>query len=308
VRYGKYRFILSFLLLPFVLYLVFVISPYLQAFYIALTDWQGFSANATFVGLANFVRLAQDPIFWIALKNNLFLLISIPVIVIVLALFFSSMINFGGSGGGAQRKAGVRGVAGGKFYQVVYFFPCVLSVTVIAVLWQFVYEPKNGLLNGFLSLIGLDSFRQVWLGDDKTALAAVLGVSVWGSVGFYVVLFTAAMGSVPRELYESGLLDGANRLQTFRHLTLPLIWDAIQVAIVHLVIGALDTFALVQILTVGPGGPDNATNVVALYLFDNAFTYSKFGYASAIGVTMFAMTLILTIVAFRLSRRERVEY
>ncbi|WP_163509139.1 carbohydrate ABC transporter permease [Fodinicola acaciae] len=308
MRYGKYRFILSFLLLPFVLYLVFVISPYLQAFYIALTDWQGFSANASFVGLANFVRLFQDPIFWIALKNNLFLLISIPIIVIVLALFFSSMINFGGSGGTGPRKAGVRGIAGGKFYQVVYFFPCVLSVTVIAVLWQFVYEPKNGLLNGFLSLIGLDAFRQVWLGDDKTALAAVLGVSVWGSVGFYVVLFTAAMGSVPRELYESGLLDGANRLQTFWHLTLPLIWDAMQVAIVHLVIGALDTFALVQILTVGPGGPDNATNVVALYLFDNAFTYSKFGYASAIGVTMFALTLVLTIVAFRLSRRERVEY
>ncbi|WP_344314868.1 sugar ABC transporter permease [Fodinicola feengrottensis] len=308
MRYGKYRFILSFLALPFVLYAIFVLSPYAQAFYIALTDWQGFTSRANFVGLANFVRLVQDPIFWIALKNNLFLLISIPIIVIVLALFFSSMINFGGSGRGRKHRAGIRGVAGGRFYQVVYFFPSVLSVTVIAVLWQFIYEPKNGLLNGFLSAIGLSGAKQVWLGDSKTALAAVLGVSVWASVGFYVVLFTAAMGSVPRELYESCLLDGANRMQTFVHMTIPLIWDAIQVALVHLVIGALDTFALVQILTVGPGGPDNSTEVVALYLFDNAFTYSKFGYASAIGVAMFVLTLLLTVIAFRLSRRERVEY
>ncbi|WP_279580339.1 carbohydrate ABC transporter permease [Fodinicola feengrottensis] len=129
MRYGKYRFILSFLALPFVLYAIFVLSPYAQAFYIALTDWQGFTSRANFVGLANFVRLVQDPIFWIALKNNLFLLISIPIIVIVLALFFSSMINFGGSGRGRKHRAGIRGVAGGRFYQVVYFFPSVLSVT-----------------------------------------------------------------------------------------------------------------------------------------------------------------------------------
>lgn len=308
MNFGKYRFIVSFLAIPLTLYVIFVLSPYVQAFYIALTDWQGFSSAQNFIGFGNFTALARDPIFWLSLKHNLFLLLSIPIIVITLALFFSAMLNFGGIGRGRKSKAGVRGVRGSGFYKVVYFFPSVLSVAIIAVLWQFVYEPKNGLLNGFLSAIGLDSLRQVWLGDKNIALGAVSAVSVWAGVGFYVVLFTAAMSSIPQDLYEAALLDGANRFQTFRSITLPLVWDAVQVAIIYLAINALDTFALIQILTVGPGGPDNSTEVVALYLFENAFTYSKFGYASAIGVTLFALTLILTAITFRLSRRERVEY
>lgn len=308
MNFGKYRFIVSFLAIPLTLYVIFVLSPYVQAFYIALTDWQGFSSAQNFIGFGNFTALARDPIFWLSLKHNLFLLLSIPIIVITLALFFSAMLNFGGIGRGRKSKAGVRGVRGSGFYKVVYFFPSVLSVAIIAVLWQFVYEPKNGLLNGFLSAIGLDSLRQVWLGDKNIALGAVSAVSVWAGVGFYVVLFTAAMSSIPQDLYEAALLDGANRFQTFRSITLPLVRDAVQVAIIYLAINALDTFALIQILTVGPGGPDNSTEVVALYLFENAFTYSKFGYASAIGVTLFALTLILTAITFRLSRRERVEY
>lgn len=308
MRHGRRLFILSFVAAPILLYAVFVISPYAQAFVIALTDWRGFSAEMTYIGFDNFTTLAADPVFWTALRHNLFLVVAIPVIVVILALFFSSAMHFGGSGAGRGGRSAIRGVLGSRFYQVVYFFPSVLSIAVVAVMWQFVYEPKNGLLNGFLSAVGLDGLRQVWLGDSSTALGSVTAVTVWASVGFYVVLFTAAMGTIPRELYEAALIDGAGRFQIFRMLTIPLIRDAIQVAVIYLVINALDTFALVQVLTVGPGGPDSSTEVIALYLFDNAFGYSKFGYASAIGVAMFLLTLVFTILAFRFSRRERVEY
>jgi len=308
VRYGRRSFILSFITAPIALYIVFVISPYVQAFYMALTDWQGYSPSMNFVGAANFTRLSHDSMFWLALRHNLYLVIAITATVVALALFFASMMNFGGSGAGHGGRSAIRGVRGSRFYQIVYFFPSVLSVTVVAVMWQFIYDPKNGLLNGFLSAIGLDSLQEVWLGDHNTALWAIAVVAIWGSVGFYVVLFTASMGSIPHELYEAALLDGATRLQTFWRLTVPLIWDSIQVAIIYLIIGALDTFALVQVMSIGPGGPDNSTQVIALYLFNNAFSYSKFGYASAIGVTMFVMTLLCTVVALRFSRRDRVEY
>lgn len=296
MHHGKYRFLVSLLAVPLALYAIFVISPDLQAFSIALTDWQGLSPSYNFVGFDNFTALFQDPVFWTAVKHNVFLLISIPVIVITLALFFATMVNFGG------------GVRGSRFYKVVYFFPSVLSIAIVAVLWQFIYEPRNGLLNGFLGAVGLDGLRQVWLGDRTVALGAIAAIAVWGGVGFYVVLFTAAMNSIPRELYEAAVLDGAGSWQSFWRLTLPLIWGTVQVALAYLVIGALDMFALVKILSVGPGGPDNSTQVISLYMYENAFTYGRFGYASAIGVTLFLLTLVLTLVVFRVSRRERVEY
>lgn len=306
MQHGKYRFVISFLALPVLLYVVFVISPYAQAFYISMTNWQGFSTQLQFVGFDNYIRLFQDDIFWKAIRNNLFLLIALPIITIALGLFFATMLNLGGRKG----KVAIEGVRGSAFYKIVYFFPYVLSVAVIAVLWQAIYNPTDsGLLNGFLKLIGLESLQQPWLANPNTALWAVLGVLVWTSVGFYVVLFTASMSNVPRELYEAALLDGASRWQTFTKITIPLIWDSMQVAIVYIGIQALDAFAVVQIMTVGPGGPDNSTQVVAHYLYESAFKFnSQFGYASAMGVVLCLLTLLMAALTFRVSRRERLEF
>lgn len=296
MHHGRYRFVVSLLLVPLGVYAIFVISPYVQAFPIAFTDWQGMTADYRYIGFANFDRLLADPIFWTALRHNLFLLVTLPVVIVTLALFFSALLNYGG------------GVRGARFYKVVYFFPSVLSIVVVGVLWQFVFEPRNGLLNGFLDLVGLDALNQLWLGDSKTALGSIMAVVVWGGVGFYVVLFTAAMSAIPKDLYEAATLDGAGPWQSFWRLTLPLIWNSVQVAIAFLVIGALDLFALVQVLSVGPGGPDDATQVIALYMYTNAFSYGNFGYAAAIGVTLFVINMVLTLLTFRLTRRERVEF
>jgi N-acetylglucosamine transport system permease protein len=304
MRHGKHRFLVGFMLPGLLLYAVFVLSPYAQAFYLAMTDWRGVSSRQTFTGLSNFVALVHDPVFWAGLRNNGLLLLVVPVVTVGLALFFAAMLTLGGRG----RRARIQGVPGSSAYRIVYFFPQVLSVAIIAVLWQFVYNPNTGLLNGALDAVGLGALKRSWLADPGLAMWAVIAVMIWSSVGFYVVLFSAGMQSIPREILEAALLDGAGDLATFRRITLPLLWDNVQVALVYLGILAMDGFAIVQIMTVGPGGPDNATEVIGLGLWRNAFTYGKFGYASAMGVALFFLTLTLAALTLRMSRRERIEF
>ncbi|GAB3231094.1 sugar ABC transporter permease [Glycomyces halotolerans] len=303
MRHGKNRFLVGALTAPLLLYAVFVVSPYAQAFYLAFTDWNGLSGQAVWVGASNFTALWSDPLFLAALRNNGLMLLIVPPAVIALALFFAAMLTMGRS----DRHGGVAGVQGSGVYRIVYFFPQLLSVAILAILFQFVYTPNNGLLNGLLEAVGLGALSRSWLAEPAWALPAVMAVMIWAAVGFYVVLFAAAMESIPRDVLEAARLDGAGRLTTFRRITVPYVWDTVQVAYVYLGILALDGLALVQIMTVGPGGPDNATEVIGLTLYRAAFSYGKFGYASAMGVTLFFLTLTLTAVALRATRRERVE-
>ncbi len=298
---GARLFIAVFLVPALLLYGVFVVSPYAQAFQISGTDWSGLSPTYEFVGLDNFHRLLGDGYFWNALRHNGLLLVLLPVVTIVLGLFFASMISVGGR----ADRAGVHGVRGAGFYRVVYFFPQVLSVAIIGVLWKQMYAPHTGMINGLLRAAGLDGLAVAWLGDPRFAFWCVLAVLVWMNVGFYVVLFGAAMQSVPRDLYEAALLDGANRLTTLARITVPLLWDTIQVAWVYLAIIAIDGFAIVQIIT--DGGPSSSSDVVGLRLYRTAFADGQFGYASAIGVAMFFLTLTVAVMFLRVTRRDRVE-
>ncbi|RKN50576.1 carbohydrate ABC transporter permease [Micromonospora endolithica] len=300
MRHGKWPLIVTFLVPPVLLYVVFVVSPYLQAFQISTTDWLGYSADANFVGLENFRNLWRDDYVWNALQNNAILLVLVPVVTIVLGLFFSSMLTMGGRKG----RAGIGGVRGTAFYRTVYFFPQVLSVVIIALLWKEVYHPNKGLLTSALNGIGLSA--PTWLGDPATAFWCVLAVMVWSNVGFYVVLFGAAMSAIPKEIYEAVMLDGASRLTTLRKVTIPLLWDTVQVAWVYLAIFALDGFILVQLMT--NGGPNFSTDVIGVRMYDTAFgSETKFGYASAMGVVMFFLTLSVAVLALRAGRRERIE-
>lgn len=296
---GKHRFIAAFLATPLLVYVVFVISPYVQAVYISMTRWSGFGSNRPFTGSANYARLIEDPQFWQALGHNALLLLVVPLVTIALGLFFASMLNVGGGRG--------RGVRGTGFYRVVYFLPYVLPVVIAAVLWQFIYNPQFGLLNASLDTVGLGALKQSWLGDPVVALWSVMAMMIWIGTGFYVVLFSAALQSIPREVYEAAELDGAGRFQTMLRVTLPMLRDTVQVAYVYLGIMALDGFALVQVLT-PTGGPDNATQVVAKYMYDAAFERGEFGYAAAIGVALCVLTLLFAGVVFRAFRRERLEF
>ncbi|MCZ2525543.1 ABC transporter permease subunit [Streptomyces sp. SCUT-3] len=305
-RLAEYRFVAGFLAAPVALYAVLVVSPFLQTFYYSLTDWTGYTADFSMVGLANYARLLEDELFLTALWHNVVLLLVLPLVTLGLGLFFSFMLNVGG-----RRRGGavVGGVGGSRFYKVVYFFPQVLSVAIVAVLWQYVYSPTDGLLNGVLSGVGLESLEQNWLGDPDLAMACVMAVMVWANVGFYVVLFSAAMASVPREIYEAALLDGAGRATTFFRVTLPLIRDTVQTGWVYMGIMALDAFAYVYIMTTNQGGPDNSTLVLPVYLYKRAFRDGQAGYATAVGVALLAVTMVFAVAAMALGRRrDRIEF
>ncbi|BCJ63102.1 carbohydrate ABC transporter permease [Polymorphospora rubra] len=301
MRHGKYPLIVTFLVPPLLLYGIFVLSPYLQAFQISTTNWLGYSAEADFVGLENFATLLRDGYVWNAIKNNAILLLVLPLVTIGLGLFFATMLNMGGRRG----RAGVVGVTGTAAYRLIYFFPQVLSVVIIAIIWREVYHPNNGLLNASLGALGING--PSWLGDPRFAFWCVLAVLIWSNVGFYVVLFGAAMQAIPRDIYEAVMLDGASRFVTLFKVTIPLLWDTVQVAWIYLAIAALDGFILVQLMT--NGGPNFSSDVIGLRMYDTAFgSETKFGYASAIGVVMFFLTLSVAVLALRAARRDRIEY
>lgn len=290
MRHGRLRFLTGALIPPLALYGLFVLWPYTQAFYLAFTDFDGVSADVNLVWFDNFTRLWDDRLFRAGLTHTALLVLVVPPATVALGLFLAAATRAG-------RAA--------RAYRVVYFFPQLLSVAIVAVLWQFVYTPNSGLLNGFLNTIGIEG--RSWLAEPDLALWCVTAAMVWSAVGFYVVLFAAAMDSIPAHIIEAARIDGAGPVELFFRITLPLVWDSVQVAFVYLGILALDGFALVQIMTVGPGGPDNSTEVIGLTLYRAAFTYGRFGYASAMGVVLFFLSLTLAVLAMRFSRRESVE-
>ncbi|MEU2850945.1 carbohydrate ABC transporter permease [Streptomyces syringium] len=305
MQHGKYRFIAGFLALPLAIYGVFVISPFVQAIYYSFTDWTGLSPDFEMVGFQNYQRLWDDEVFWKSVGHNVLLLLVLPLVTLGLGLFFAFMLNVGGR---RRKNAAIAGVRGSGVYKVVYFFPQVLSIAIVALLFQFAYNPNSGALNSFLQAIGLDSVQPDWLGDPQLALWCVMAVMIWCNVGFYVVLFSAGMSSIPKDFYEAALLDGANRVQTFFRITLPLLWDTVQTGWVYMGIMALDAFAVIQIMTVGPGGPDYSTEVLAYYLYTKAFRDGQAGYATTLGVALLIVTMIFAGIVMKLGRRERLEY
>ncbi|MFM9608760.1 carbohydrate ABC transporter permease [Streptomyces niveiscabiei] len=308
MRHGQYRFIAGFLALPLGLYALFVLWPFVQSIYYSFTDWTGLSPEFKMVGFANYRRMFHDDVFWKSLQHSLLFALVLPLVTIGLALFLSYMINVGGR----RRKGGpaISGVRGSSFYKIVYFFPQVLSIAIVALLFAFAYNPDSGAINSILRGVGLDNVQPLWLGDPDLALWCVMAVLVWSTVGFFVVLFSAGMASIPADLYEAALLDGAGRAATFFRITLPLLWDTVQSGWVYMGILALgaESFAVVQIMTVGPGGPDYSTTVMTLYVYQTAFRDGQAAYATTIGVALLVVTLAFAAVVMRLGRRERLEY
>ena len=301
MRHGKYPFIIGFLVVPVALYAVFVVWAYIQAFYLSVYEWSGLGPVENFVGLENFRKMWDDTTFWQSIKHNIFLLVFLPLITVVLALVFAFLLNVGGG-----HKGGVtRGVWGSKVYRIIFFFPQLLALAIVAVIFGRVFGPdKSGMINGL--------FPESWspwlfLADERYAMGCILVVLVWQAVGFYVVLFSAGMGNIPTEVYEAAAIDGASRVTLFFRITIPLLWNTVQVAWVYLGIAAFDAFALVNIMTVDRGGPDGATSVLSLMIYRNAFEFSQAGYASALGVVLFFLTLTFAWVTLSATRRESVE-
>ena len=298
MHYQKYRLIIPFLLPAILLYGVFVVWPYAQAIYTSLTSWRGVSGNKPFVGLENYQRLWEDERFHEALTRNGQLLVVLPLVTIAIALTF-----------GALFTQGSQQIRGAGFYRIVFFFPQIIPAVIVGILWSYVYTPNIGLLNGILRAVGLGDVSTSWLTDPSTVLWAIAAVAIWSSVGFYMVIFLASMQSIPTSFYEAAILDGATRWTSFRDITFPLIWETIRTSVIYLAIAALDFFILIVVVSGGSTtmGARRA-EVAALYLYNQAFDSSRWGYASAIGVVLLILTLLLSLGIMRATRRETYEF
>lgn len=290
-------FFAIFLGLPLLVYVLFVISPFVQAFYYSLTDWKGVSASQEFVGLKNYATLFEDENFRRALWHNAVLMVVLPIITITLAYALAVLVTVGGDSRGE-----VRGIRGASVYRVISFFPYVIPAVVIGILFAFIYAPGGGLLNGLLGLVGADS-QIAWLGDPRFAMAAIVVAVVWNMVGFYMVLFVAAIKAVPSEIIEAARLDGAGRLRLSVQVVLPMIRENISTALVYMGIMALDLFVFVNVMTPN-GGTSKSTEVVSRYLYETAFQKSNFGLASAMGVVMALFTMIMAALVLLSTRRR----
>jgi multiple sugar transport system permease protein len=267
---------------------VFMLFPLGFSLYMSFQNWDLFTPPK-FVGLANFGNLfAADPLFVIALRNTVVYTVGTIVPTILISLAVAGVLN--------------RKVKGIGIFRTIVFLPLAVSSVVIAVVWQFVFNTNNGLLNIMLGWIGVGPVP--WLVDPKWAMVSLCMVSVWRSVPFATVILLAAMQGVPDTVYEAAKLDGAGELRQFVSITVPLIRGALSFVVVISIIHAFQAFDLVYVLTGRNGGPETGTYVLGIMLFQRAFAFLEFGYASALAWVMFAILLVLTFVQLRLTRRR----
>lgn len=293
IKRMKIVFIISFILPTLLLYSILTVYPIVKGLYISLFDWSGGSLTKDFVGMRNFRDIFQDPIIPKAIFNDYFLVFWKVLGIMLLAVFFAvALTRFN--------------IKESKFLKVIFFFPNVISIVVIGVLWRFIYNPSLGFLNSFLSKLQGKPVEILWLGDSKYALWSLLPPSVWAGIGLYMLLLIASITSIPNSLYEAAEIDGASQWQQFLNVTLPLIWEQIKVCILSIVMSTLNgSFVMVAIMT--KGGPDNSTQVMGHYLYQMGFEQYHMGYAAAIGVLILLISLITIVLLQLLMKREIVE-
>ncbi|MBI0299180.1 sugar ABC transporter permease [Streptomyces sp. PRKS01-29] len=272
------------------LIVLFVYYPIVENIRLSLYKYSAFSPVTRFVGLENYRQAAQDPVFWQALLNNVaYAAVSVVFQVgaaLVLAAALEELIG--------RRLRGL--------LRTVYFIPAAVSMTVTGLLFQFLYQPDAGLVNGVLRAVGLSSLEHDWLGDPGTAIWGVITMSQWQSFGYTTMLLTVAVQRVPRELYESAHMDGAGRVRTFFTITVPMVREMTGLLVILTVSQAFLVFNEVMVMT--GGGPSNSSQVLGTWLYSSAFTGDDMGYASAIGTVMFLITFAAGALQLIHSRRK----
>lgn len=290
---NRNKFLPFLYLLPALAFLLFVYVPIFQNIGSSFYKWSSFSPDKIFVGFDNYVNLFQDPVFYQSLKNNV-----LYAIISIICQVFGGLII-----AAVLEDKLIRRFS--PIFRTVYFLPVVISMTVIALLFSFFYNPDVGLLNQLLRGMGLDSLAKAWLGGSDTAMYAVIAVSQWQSIGYIAMLYIVAIQKIPSELYEAGEIDGANKIQLFFHVTVPQTKEMSFVTVIMTLAGAFTVFNEPYILT--GGGPGNASEVLSTYLYKNAFVKDAMGYASTIATVILMITLILSAVQMGLFKTGREE-
>lgn len=276
--------LLAFLVPAAVVYLWFVLWPTLQAFQYSVTDWDGLSADFSWVGLENYQNLAtNDSVFRKAFGNSLKFMLVVVIGQTVLSL--------------ALAVALLRSSRVSVFLRALFFFPTVLSSVSVAFIWSFVYDPTFGLANRLLVAVGLGSLQQPWLGDQAMAIYYLAIVQIWFHAGQMMVVYIAGLQQIPQDLYDAAGLDGAGRWQRFRFITFPLLQSATVIVVAYTTIQSFKAFDL--IISSTGGGPNHATEILATLIYSTAFRNFEMGYAAAQSVIFMLLIAVITILQRR---------
>ena len=270
-----------------ILTLMFTIWPTAQALYLSFTNATSLGLNNKFVGLDNYIYMFHDKSFMQALKNTAKLMAVVPVITIFCSLVLAFVLNQ------CKLKEMV-------LYRTIFYFPNIVSLTVVGIIWSFVFHPNVGIVNKILGAVGLESLQRSWLGDSKTALWCIAFTLLWQAAGYYMVMHIAAMDGISPEIYESATLDGASAWRKLVSITMPLMKDIIGITFVLALSGTINlSFVLSQVMT--GGGPNGASSVLLQYMYTQGFVNGNFGYAMAITVFTLAISVALSMLSRKLT-------
>ena len=274
-----------------VLFLMFTYYPLTSTFQYSFTNWDGFARTYQNIGFENFIKSFSDPELKNAFGNTIYFASISVLIGTVLQISFALLL--------------FHKFRGKNFFRALFYLPCVISQLVASLTWL-VFFQYTGVINEFLVSIGLEEFVKNWLGDVNAVKNVLIFINLWQWTGYGMVIYLAGLTAIPQDVYESAKIDGATGFKQFFSITLPLLMPAVTINLFVGITGGLKVFDLPFVLT--KGGPIGASQMLSMEIYNNAFTYERFGYASAIGVEFFVFIAAITIVQLILTRRKEVEY
>ena len=290
-NFKRTAFILLCVAPAVILFAIFMVAPTFNVFRLSLYQRSTFNPNETFIGLKNFQMLMKDATFIRSVQNMLLLIVMVTIFTMGTALLFAGILT--------REK-----LKGQDFFRIVFYIPNILSVVVISGIFSAIYDVDKGLLNSILNLFGREGV--LWKGEQHVITSLVIAM-VWQAIGYYMVMYMSSMAAVPESLYESAGLDGASRVSQFFQITIPLIWTNIRTTLTFFIISTINmAFLFVSAMT--GGGPNNASNVALLYMYNQKNLGGGYGYAMAIGVVIFLVSFGLSALVNKVTEREVLEY
>lgn len=271
-----------FLIPVFFFILIFILYPIVNSFWLSLHDWNGISSDKIFYGLENWKTLATDTVFYKSFVNNIIIVVLSIAIQLPIAMALAFLLDTGG------KKL--------NFLKMVYFLPMLMSSVAVGFLFKYTYDPQFGLISAISELFGGEGMVDL-LGNPKIAIYAVISVICWQYIPFYMVYFLAAFSALPEEMYEASIIDGATYGQYFWKVALPSMKGSVKSAAVLSLVGSLKYFDLIYVMT--QGGPNGATELMATYMYKNAFQTMKMGYGSTVASGMFIVITVISLLTLR---------
>ena len=276
----------SFILPNLIGFFVFTFVPIIFSLFLSFCEWNS-GGDIKFVGLQNFIYMfTEDKSFVTSLVNTLYFTVGTVPVVLALSLGLAILMN--------------KPLKGKVFFRSVLFFPYVASLVAIAVVWMALFNPDMGPINSLLMALGVDNPPR-WAASTTWAMPTIIGLTVWKSMGYYMIVYLAALQGVPGDLYEAAALDGANKWQQFKNVTWPSVMPTTFYILILLLVGAFKSYDTMYVTT--QGGPGEATKVLAYHIYNTAFTSFKFGYASALAMGLFVIVLTITLIQFKCEKK-----